>query len=143
MIDLAIGVVIGAAFGAVVTSFVNDILSPPLGLINGKASLEDLFVLLKYNNADDEFYGVSYPTVAAAKARGAITLNYGKFVQTVIYFFLIAISLFLFIQLIGLCYRKKEIKSTDWPCPKCKELVKEGAIRCSHCSAEPISPANG
>lgn len=75
-----------------------------------------------------------------AKLAGAVTLNYGRFIQTIINFLIIAFCLFLIIKVISLLYKKHVAVSTDWPCPKCKEMVKEGAIRCPHCTAEPIMP---
>lgn len=139
VVDLAIAVIIGAAFGAVVTSLVNDIFSPILGLIGGTGSLEECFLVLRYQNQSDYYAGTKYPTVQKAKDNGAITLNYGRFIQTVINFFLIAFSIFLMIKTVFFCFRKKDAESTDWPCPKCMELVKEGAVRCPHCTSEPIS----
>lgn len=138
VVDLAVGVIIGAAFGAIVTSLVNDIVSPVLGLISGQATLDELFVILKYANKTDEASKLQYPTMLVAKEKGAITLNYGRFLQTILYFLLIAFVLFLIIKLVYLVYHKETVKSTDWPCPKCKEKVKEGAVRCPHCAAEPI-----
>ncbi|XP_055332458.1 large-conductance mechanosensitive channel-like [Paramacrobiotus metropolitanus] len=141
VVDLAVGIILGAAFGAIVQSLVNDIFSPIIGLA-GNAALGDLFVIMRYGNANDSAAGATYPTVLKAKEAGAITLNYGNFINTIINFLIVAFALFLFIKVIFLFKRKEVAKapSTDWPCPKCKELVKEGAIRCPHCTAEPIGP---
>jgi len=98
-----------------------------------------LFFILRHGK-DAERHNYTYQTVQQAKEAGAITLNYGKFIQTVINFLIIAFCLFLIIKFIYLIYKKHEAVSTNWPCPKCKEMVKEGAIRCSHCAAEPIRP---
>lgn len=136
VVDLAIAVIIGAAFGAIVTSLVNDIFSPILALIGGQGTLEECFVVLRYKNDSDR---AIYPTIQKAKDAGAITLNYGRFIQTIIHFILISFVIFLIVKLVYFFYRKKEVKSTDWPCPKCLEMVKEGAVRCSHCTSEPIS----
>ncbi|OQV23431.1 putative Large-conductance mechanosensitive channel [Hypsibius exemplaris] len=137
VVDLAVGVILGAAFGAVVASLVADIFSPVLGLL-GTASLQDLFWVMRYpagSSGND-----TYPTVVKAKEAGAITMNYGNFVQTVINFIMVAFCLFIFIKLLFLFKKKAAAAapSTDWPCPKCREKVKEGAIRCPHCTAEPI-----
>ena len=121
VVDLAVGVILGAAFGAVVASLVGDIFSPILGLL-GTASLQDLFVVMRYGKDVPEPYNVTYPTVAKAKEAGAITLNYGNFVQTVINFLMVAFCLFIFIKLLFV-FKKKQAAaapSTDWPCPKCK-----------------------
>jgi len=136
VVDLAVGIIIGTAFSAIVNSLVADIFSPILSLIGGDKTLEESFVVLRQGKNQS----VSYPTVQKAKEAGAITLNYGRFIQSIINFFLIAFCIFLLLKLIFLLYRKKETKSTDWPCPKCKENVKEGAVRCPHCTAEPIYP---
>jgi len=142
VVDLAVGVILGAAFGAVVASLVGDIFSPVLGLM-GTASLQDLFWIMRYSKANnDSVNGVMYPTVAKAKEAGAITMNYGNFIQSIINFIMVAFCLFLFIKLLFM-FKKKQAAaapSTDWPCPKCRETVKEGAVRCPHCTAEPIHP---
>jgi len=140
VVDLAVGVIIGAAFSAVVSSMVADIIGPIIGLATPGGTLDESFVVLRHGK-DATIH--TYPTVESAKAAGAITLNYGKFIQTVINFLIIAFCLFLIIKLIYAIYKKDQAVSTDWPCPKCKEMVKKGAVRCSHCTAEPISPEIG
>src|SRR5215471_11843538 len=89
VVDLAVAVVIGAAFGAIVTSFVNDLLMPPIGLALGRVNFADLFVTLS---------GQSYPTLAAAKAAGAPTINYGVFINTVINFVIIGFVVFMIVK---------------------------------------------
>lgn len=89
VIDLAVGVIIGGAFGKIVTSFVNDILMPPLGLLLGRMNFSDLFISLN---------GQAYPSLAAAKAAGAPTLNYGLFINSLIDFVLIGTAIFLLIK---------------------------------------------
>src|SRR5260370_12221971 len=89
VVDLAIGVIIGAAFGKIVSSFVGDLLMPPIGLLLGKAEFSNLFINLS---------GQNYPTVAAAKAAGAPTLNYGAFLQTIVDFVIVAFAVFLVIK---------------------------------------------
>ena len=89
VLDLAVGIIIGGAFGKIVSSFVSDILMPPLGLIMGKVNFADLFINLS---------GKPYPTVAAAKAAGAPTINYGLFINTIIDFVIVAFAIFLMIQ---------------------------------------------
>src|SRR5215475_10453432 len=89
VVDLAVAVVIGAAFGAIVTSFVNDILMPPVGLALGRVNFADLFINLS---------GQAYPTLAAAKAAGAATINYGVFINTVINFVIVAFAVFLLVK---------------------------------------------
>ena len=89
VLDLAVGIIIGGAFGKIVSSFVSDILMPPLGLIMGKVNFADLFINLS---------GKPYPTVAAAKAAGAPTINYGMFINTIIDFVIVAFAIYLMIQ---------------------------------------------
>jgi large conductance mechanosensitive channel len=92
VVDLAVGLILGAAFTVIVTSLVNDLLMPPLGLLLGGIDFSDFFVTLK---------GGSYPTVAAAKAAGAVTLNYGLFINAVIRFVIVAFAVFLLVKQIN------------------------------------------
>ena len=92
VLDLAIGIVIGAAFGAIITSFVNDILLPPIGLLLGGLQFDNMFWTIK---------GVSYPTLALAQENGAVTINYGLFISAVINFLIVAFAIFLVIRLIN------------------------------------------
>jgi len=134
LVDLAIGIVIGAAFGAIIQSLVVDIMMPILSLMGTGNVMEELFWVLREGSPGN------YTTRKDAKDHGAITMNYGNFLQTIIDFLIIAIALFLFLKLIILIRRKADAENTEWSCPKCKEAVKKGAIRCPHCAAEPIRP---
>ena len=96
VIDMAVGVVIGGAFGKIVTSLVNDLITPLISLLTGGANFAELFVILNANGADTS----AIKTIAAAQEAGFATLNYGSFIQTVIDFFIIAVSIFLFVTLI-------------------------------------------
>ena len=96
VIDLAVGIVIGAAFGRIVQSFVDDILMPPIGLALGRADFSQLFLVLREGTAPGP-----YPTVQAAKALGAVTLNYGQFVNTVVSFVIVAFAVFLLVRTIN------------------------------------------
>ena len=89
VLDMAVGIIIGVAFGKIITSFVSDILMPPLGLLLGKMDFSNLFINLS---------GQSYPTIAAAKAAGAATLNYGIFINTIIDFLIVASAIFLLVR---------------------------------------------
>ena len=102
VVDLAVGIIVGAAFTTIVTSLVNDLLMPPIGLLLGGIDFSDFFITLK---------GGSYPTVAAAKAAGAVTLNYGLFINAVIRFVIVAFAIFLLIKQIN--RRKKEDAPAD------------------------------
>ena len=128
VIDLAIGVVIGAAFGKIVTSFVEDVLMPPIGLLLGGADFSNLFINLS---------GKAYPSIAAAKAAGAATLNYGIFLNNIINFLIIAFAIFLLIKQINRMQRPAPAAApTAKDCPYCLSAVPLKATKCAHCTAE-------
>jgi len=114
VLDLAIGVVIGAAFGKIVTSFVSDLLMPPIGLLLGKVDFSDLFLSLS---------GQSYPSLAAAKAAGAPTLNYGAFLNTVIDFLIVAFAIFLLIRQVNRFMKKPEPPPAEPPPPSAEVVL--------------------
>jgi large conductance mechanosensitive channel len=128
VVDLAIGIVIGAAFGRIITSFVNDILMPPIGLLIGGVDFASLFIPLRG--------GGSYPSVAAAKAAGVPTINYGIFLNAVIDFVIVAFVLFLIIRQINRMQRQPEPTSTTKPCPFCLSTIPLGAVRCPQCTSD-------
>ena len=132
VMDLAVAVVIGAAFGAIVTSFVKDILMPPIGLVLGRVNFEDLFVTLS---------GGSYPSVAAAKAAGAATLNYGAFLSTIVNFVIVAFAVFLLIRQVD---RMRATPAPPSPstreCPQCAMAIPLRAVRCPHCTSQVGGP---
>jgi large conductance mechanosensitive channel len=128
VVDLAIGVVIGAAFGKIVTSFVEDILMPPIGLALGKVDFSNLFVNLS---------GRDYPSIAAAKAAGAATLNYGIFINNIINFLIIAFVIFLLIRQINRMQRPEPAAApATKDCPYCLSAVPVKATKCAHCTSE-------
>src|SRR6266508_2020845 len=131
VVELAVGVVIGAAFGKIVTSFVGDVLMPPIGLVLGKADFSNLFVNLS---------GTPYPTVAAAKAAGAPTLNYGAFLQAIVDFLLVAFAVFLLIKQVNRLFPPAAPAATTRPCPLCLSNIPLKATRCAHCTSE-VKPA--
>jgi len=124
VVDLAVAVVLGVAFGAVVTSFVSDLLMPPIGLLLGRVNFSDLFVSLS---------GRSYPTLAAAKAAGAPTLNYGVFLNTVINFVVVAFTVFLLVRQAN---RFKVPPAPTRECPQCATAIPVNARRCPHCTSD-------
>ena len=127
VLDLAVGIIIGGAFGKIISSFVADILMPPLGLILGKVNFSDLFINLS---------GTAYPTVAAAKAAGAPTVNYGIFINTVIDFLIVAFAIYLMIvQVNRLKKPKEETPPATKDCPFCLSAVPVKAVRCPHCTS--------
>jgi large conductance mechanosensitive channel len=129
VLDMAVGIIIGIAFGAIVMSLVNDIIMPPIGLALGNIDFSDLFVNLS---------GGSYPTLAAAKEAGAVTINYGVFVNTVINFIIIAFVLFLIVRSMNKLKRREETPAepTTKECPFCLSQVPIKATRCPHCTSQ-------
>jgi large conductance mechanosensitive channel len=127
MLDLAIGVVIGGAFGAVITSLVKDILMPPLGKLMGGVDFTDLFVVLGQS---------AYPSLKAARDAGAATLNYGLFINTIINFLLIAWALFFVVKGVNAARRKPAPAApTEKECPHCLSRIPLRATRCPHCTS--------
>jgi large conductance mechanosensitive channel len=120
VVDLAVGVIIGAAFGGIVTSLVNDIIMPPIGLLVGGVDFANLFVVLKEGTK----VAGPYASVAAAKAAGAVTLNYGVFLNTVINFTIVAAAIFAMVTAMQKLRRKEEIKPTATP-PRQEVLLEE------------------
>jgi large conductance mechanosensitive channel len=126
VVDLAVGVVIGGAFGRIVGSFVEDVLMPPIGMALGNVDFTNLFINLS---------GKDYPSVAAAKAAGAATLNYGIFFNTIFNFLIIAFAIFLLIKQINRMQRPAPAPSTK-DCPYCLSAVPLAATKCAHCTSE-------
>jgi large conductance mechanosensitive channel len=128
VMDMAIGIIIGAAFGKIVTSFVNDMLMPPLGLLMGSTDFSNKFLTLK---------GQSLATLGAAKEAGSVTLNYGMFVNTIIDFIIIAFAIFLLVKQINRFKKKPEAPPPNSKeCPFCLAAVPIKASRCGHCTSE-------
>ncbi len=139
VLDLAVGVIIGGAFGAISKSLVDDVLMPPLGLLTGGVDFGSKFVLLKAGKAGA---GAAYATPALAKADGAVTLNYGAFVNTIITFLLIAFAIFLLVRAINKLYNQPAAPTPDTaPCPYCTMTVSRQATRCPHCTSPLGAPA--
>ena len=133
VLDLAVGVIIGAAFGGIVTSLVNDVVMPPIGIGLGQVDFKDLFVLLKEGTTPGP-----YPTVAAAKAAGAVTLNYGAFINTVINFLIVGFSIFMVIRIANRLHKKPAPAQAPptKECPYCLSSVPLKATRCAFCTSE-------
>ena len=128
VMDLAIGIIIGAAFGKIVTSFVSDVLMPPIGLLLGKVDFTNLFINLS---------GTHYPTLAAAKEAGAATVNYGVFLGTIVDFLIVAFVIFLVIKQINRLKRKQEEPAPSTrECQFCVSTIPVKATRCPHCTSE-------
>lgn len=134
VLDMAVGIVIGAAFGAIVSSLVTDVLMPPLGLLLGKVDFSNLyFVLLSGQTAGP------YASLAAAQQAGAVTLNYGLFINKVISFLIVAFALFLVIRSMNRLKKKSEAPPaapTTKDCPFCSTAIPIKAVRCPHCTSQ-------
>ena len=127
VLDMAIGVIIGGAFGKIITSLVSDVLMPPLGLLLGKVDFSSLFLNLS---------GTPQPSLAAAKAAGAPTVNYGVFLQTVLDFIIIAFVIFMLVKQVN---RLKTPAAPSAPttkdCPLCLSTIPLKATKCAHCTS--------
>lgn len=129
VLDLAIGVIIGGAFGKIVSSLVNDVIMPPIGLLLGKVDFSKLFISLS---------GTKYASLAAAQEAGAPTLNYGMFLNTIIEFLIIAFVIFLVVRQINRLFKPKpvSVEPTTKTCPFCQTEIPIKAVRCPHCTSE-------
>jgi len=128
VLDMAVGIIIGAAFGQIVTSFVQDVLMPPVGRLLGHVDFSNLFVNLS---------GTHYPTIAAAKAAGAATLNYGLFLNTIINFLIVAFAVFLLVHQVNrLAPKPAPAPAATRDCPYCLSTIPLKATRCAHCTSE-------
>ena len=128
VVDLAVGVIIGSAFGKIITSFVSDILMPPFGLVLGKVDFSNLFI---------DMTGHGYTSLADAKAAGAATLNYGLFLNNMIDFLIVAFVIFLFIRAINHLQKPAPAAApTTKPCPYCATDIPLKATRCPNCTSE-------
>jgi large conductance mechanosensitive channel len=126
VLDLAVGVIIGAAFGKIVSSLVDDVLMPPLGRLLGPVNFSDLFINLS---------GAHYETLKAAKDAGAATLNYGNFINTIINFLIVAFSIFLLIRTVNRWMPKPPAPVTTKDCPQCAMAIPVVAKKCGHCTS--------
>jgi len=127
MLDMAVGIIVGAAFGRVVSSFVSDILMPPISLFSGRSDFSGRFLNLS---------GYAYATLAEAKAAGAATLNYGLFLNAVFDFLIVAFAVFLLIRQVNRLKGKPKLPAeTTKPCPFCCSAIAIKAIRCPQCTS--------
>jgi large conductance mechanosensitive channel len=134
VVDMAVGIIIGAAFGTIVNSFVQDVIMPPIGLLLRKIDFSNLFAVLREGKVAGP-----YATVAAAKAAGAVTLNYGVFINTIISFVIVAFAVFLLVRTINKMKRQEEapppVPSTK-ECAYCFSTIPIRATRCPNCTSE-------
>jgi large conductance mechanosensitive channel len=128
VLDMAVGIIIGAAFGKIITSFVNDVLMPPLSLLFGNIDFSSLFIDLS---------GQHLPTLKAAKDAGVATLNYGIFINTIIDFLLVALAVFLLVRQVNRLKRQPPpADPTTKDCPYCVSSIPLAAKRCPHCTSQ-------
>jgi large conductance mechanosensitive channel len=132
VLDMAIGIIIGAAFGKIISSFVADVLMPPIGLLLGGADFSNYFFTIK---------GAAQPTLAAAKAAGAVTINYGFFINTVLDFLIVAFAIFMLIRQVNRFKKKEEPAAAPATkeCPQCLSVIPLKAKRCAHCTTQLMS----
>lgn len=135
VVDMAVGIVIGAAFGTIVRSFVDDIMMPPLGLLIGNVDFQDLFVTLSAGSVPGP-----YATLEAAREAGAVTLNYGVFMNALVSFLIVALAIFLVIRAVNRMRRRDAVEPpaapTDRSCPFCTSTISVKAVRCPFCTSE-------
>jgi large conductance mechanosensitive channel len=128
VLDMAIGIIIGVAFGGIINSLVKDVIMPPIGMIMGGINFADMFVALD---------GKTYASLAAAQAVAAPTINYGLFINAIINFLIVALAIFMLIRQVNAAKKKPtppEPNSKE--CPFCKESIPKAAIKCSHCTSD-------
>jgi large conductance mechanosensitive channel len=132
VVDLAVAVVIGGAFGAIVKSLVDDVIMPPIGLLMGQLDFSSQFLLLKAGKV-----GPPYATPALAKADGAVTLNYGAFLNTVIAFLIVAAVVFVIVRMVSkLAAKPAPAAPNTKPCPQCATEIPLAAKRCPNCTSQ-------
>ena len=139
VLDMAVGIVIGVAFGAIITSLVRDIIMPPIGLLLGDADFSNLFVVLREGTTASP-----YTSLADAQAAGAVTINYGVFVMTIVSFIIIAFAIFMVVRSINRMRRRLEApkveaaptEQTTKECPFCFTSISVRASRCPNCTSQ-------
>ena len=134
VVYMAVGIIIGAAFGTIVKSLVSDVIMPPIGLLFGNVDFSNLFIVLKHGATSG-----TYSTISEAQAAGAVTLNYGVFINTIISFILVAWAVFILIRGINRMKRKEEAppaEPTTKDCPHCFSVIPIKATRCPQCTSE-------
>lgn len=139
VLDMAVGIIIGGAFGTIIKSMVDDVIMPPVGLALGRVDFSNLFVVLR----DGAKAAAPYASVADAKAAGAVTINYGLFINSVVSFVIVAFCVFLLIRTMNRLRREEEAppaEPTTRDCPFCYTAIPLKASRCPQCTSE-VKPA--
>jgi large conductance mechanosensitive channel len=137
VIDMAVGIIIGTTFGVIVKSLVSDVIMPPIGMILGKVDFANLFIILK----EGKIAG-PYASLAIAQEAGAVTVNYGVFVNTIVNFLIVAFALFLLIRVINKIKAQEETpppEPTTKDCPYCLSHIPIKATRCPHCTSKLVA----
>lgn len=134
VVDMAVGIIIGASFGSIVTSVVSDIIMPPIGFVLGNVDFANLFLVLKEGAVP-----APYASLKAAKDAGAVSLNYGQFINTIINFMIVAFAIFMMIR--GMNKLRKQpppiaFDPTTKSCPRCLSTIPIKATRCAHCTSD-------
>ena len=134
VLDMAVGIIIGAAFGTIINSLVADVIMPPIGLLFGNIDFSNLFAVLKEGKVAGP-----YVSLAAAKEAGAVSINYGFFINTIITFLIVAFAIFLLIRNVNKLVKQQEAPPpvpTTKECPYCLSTIPIKATRCGHCTSE-------
>ncbi len=134
VLDMAVGIIVGAAFGSIVTSFVQDVIMPPIGLLLGNVDFSNFFLVLKEGKVAGP-----YASLAAAKAAGAVSVNFGLFVNTIINFVIVAFAIFLLVRTVNKLKREEAAPApaaTTNDCPYCFSKIPIPATRCPNCTSE-------
>jgi large conductance mechanosensitive channel len=135
VVDMAVGIIIGAAFGLITKSLVNDVLMPPIGLLLGDVDFANLFVVIK----EGATAAAPYASLTLAQEAGAVTINYGVLINTIINFLIVAFAVFLLIRGLNRLKREEEAppeEPTTKDCPQCLSTIPIAATRCAHCTAQ-------
>ena len=136
VVDMAVGIIIGAAFVTIVKSLVDDVMMPPIGLVLGNIDFTNLFAVLKIGKIPGP-----YETLAQAKAAGAVTINYGIFINTVISFLIVAFCVFILVKNVNRLRKEPAPQEpTEKECPYCLSTIPILAVKCSHCTADLKKP---
>ena len=132
VLDLAVGIIIGGAFGTIVKSLVDDVIMPPIGLAMGNVDFANLFYLLK----PGEKAPPPYATLADAHAAGAVTINYGNFISNLVTFMIVAFAVFLIVRAANRLKPQDAVAPSTRDCPYCRMAIPVGASRCPHCTSD-------
>lgn len=143
VLDMTVGIVVGTAFGAIAKSLASDLIMPPVGLVLGKVDFGNLFLVIQEGATPGP-----YATLADAQAAGAVTLNYGVFINTIVSFLIVAAAVFVIVRFVNRLYRKQAEESaapvaTTRACPFCRLDISLEAVRCPHCTSHLEEAAAG